>query len=218
MKKLKELSTQDLLKNLDNPEELSVKEDVQENLDKFSNFLAIFRIKPGKEKVNYLVLLDLYENYYQEYNFKKITFIKTFGQFNFQNRLNYIFINKNTLTIKDKSIKLIENKIMENIKTPGKKRHYENFIGKFDLKKGKKLIPLDCLYHLYLKWCSNNNRTPKYQRGTFDYLTGLYFSKKRISWVDYISLNEDIYNHITKKEINDYSKKKQTPEVRKFRS
>ena len=219
-KKIKDISTEELLQQLETAPESSTEGALEEDIlsqDKIANFLLKFNIKPGRYKVHKEILFDLYKKYYGFKGVQKIEFNRQLGLYLKIQQQKFFLISREALTIKAESLKLIENEVIDKIKTPTKKRHYENFIKRFNLKAGKIKVPVDCLYFLYDKWCYDNKRLPQYSKPIFARLTGLYFPTRMISHTYHSMMSEEIFEHISKEKIKDYVQEKKT-EKRKLRS
>jgi len=215
------LTVEDLLDSLNQEETVEVAPQIQHNNDVLS-FLMTFNIKAGEEPVKLKLLYQLYSLWS-----KKPVHKSTFGQ-----EINKYLPDTARCYLVDISAWKISEEIqkvamkgkVDKTKWKGYRRHFENYLKKYDIKAGTYYVKSYVLFYLYDKWVYGIKKArPLGERQFFNFCQ-LYFKSKRnnksaLSWfaVDktslfkVITMEQILRIERAHKEKHDKKKKKKSP-------
>ena len=196
------LSDEELLKQLDSPEQIQ-----KEAPNNVVSFLLFFKIEPGAFLVKKHVLYTLYLGYTKE-SVGRVEFDREVGNYilsKIYRGCPYFYINYNSFDIGSKTFELFQ-KSKHITKSPRFNSHFKNFIQANNLEDGNHWIPAQLFYQEYREWCKTINRQRPLSRTNFYKFLKLYFKKeKQVGNIKYIGIKRKI--HENKKENNKEAKK-----------
>lgn len=173
-------------------------------------FISIYNLKEGNDKVKIHVLYNLYK-LWSKNPINKRTFGKEITPLfsSIHGRTCTIFLlNKASLNLKEECWKLL--KPQDKRKYPGYKLHFDKYLFKYSIKKGSFFVKDIVLYNLYDKWCFKRhkivNRKPL-GLNQFINFCKLYFDCRLIKGHSWFGVDHSIQQHLTeennmKKETN----------------
>jgi hypothetical protein len=202
MKKLVELSEEELLKILEsNEESFTFSDDVL-------NFIETYKLETGTNTVRIANLHIIYSNWSKfPVSLKAFTskFVDSFNT-QFIDGERYALLKQDPLEIA---------KLAERFKPGSKKRpltksksfkqHFEAYLKHYSIVPGTTFVPSRILYKLYSDW---TDRTKKLNETAFDQLLALYFKQKAAYRTYWYGLDQSITQHLTGEMIDDIKKKK----------
>jgi hypothetical protein len=193
---------EDLLDSLNSQEEVSV---VGYSDDVFS-FLTFFKFEPGNNLISKKLMYNLYKRW-SNVCYSKVEFglkIADYFEAHVKGPKTFWKVNHNSLQVNEFLLKYLEKKSIDKTKYPRWKKHYEDYLKFYSIKKGNKWIQSYVLKHLYDKWCYDNNRVSLLSSNQFFNFCKLYFDYKRNtdSRMQWFGVNEEFMNTIPKTTLN----------------
>ena len=144
-------------------------------------FISTFNILPGNNRILKRTMYALYRSWSKTPSSKQgfgrrmcEHFESTYSQ-----GKEYYKINIDSFTVKKETLQLIESKKKERVKYPFWQNHFQSYLLFFGIKKGNVWIDSFVLYHIYQKWCYDNNRKTTLSKHEFHKFCKLYFKIKR---------------------------------------
>lgn len=180
-------------------------------------FLSVYNIKPGDDRVKNTTLYNLYK-LWSKTPVNQITFSRNL--FELFPTIRYgtshaVCINKTAIKLKEESWKIL--KPMDKRKYPGWKKHFELYLNKYSIKKGRFFVKSSVLYNLYDQW---RFKVQKYIKrrplGSIQFINfcKLYFNCKIINGSSWFGVDRSIQQHLTKEIINNMNTKKERKNVK----
>lgn len=171
-----DLDTEELLKLADLGVVNTVTPDMIDRLKyDVSYFLSNLNIAAGKNAVSKKALYSLYLKWShrpvdkQMFTLQVNTYLPNDSQ--------YLYINLNAVDFEVKILELLEPK-KDKRKSKHYKQHFEAFLNKYEIKKGKYWIESFQLFYLYDKWTYERKTTHQLSSKTFTSICKLYFENK----------------------------------------
>lgn len=194
----------DELLEIASDEEVIKKEDeviVRNNNDVLS-FVLAFNLQPGNEIVPTRLLYKLYRGWSKSPIAKEL----------FYNLLGEIFIplrgrvkiNESSINI---SIKLYDKyRIKKDFRysNASHRKHVLQFLSEREITSGDIWLPAYVIYHMYDKWCYDNNKATRFSEIAFKnvLITHLKTNKNIEKDGIYFKVDKSIFNHLTEETIN----------------
>jgi hypothetical protein len=217
------LTTEELLSIIDG--KTTGKENLlNQGLELYKNdvleFLKVFNIKEGKDRVKDIVLYKFYRTWSRNGISRRsfvieITHIFQAIRYRYG---SYFLLNKSAISIKKESW----NYNRPNLKTRSKawKAHFDKFILYYNIKKGRLYIKDSILYNLYDKWTYSTHKRHPLGEFQFNSFCKLYFKHRITNQTNYYELDESIINHFSEEMIKEIRARKygQRKKVKKITS
>lgn len=172
-------------------------------------FLSVFELKPGKTRVKVGLLFDLYRNWSSEPT-TKMRFVRVVNTYfvtrGGHDRKNPVYLlNKDALKLTDQVYKEITPKAKYHSKNPYFKRHFDNFLNKYNLKPGNTYVEPFILYYLYDSWVYATESKRTLNNVVFGQFLSLYFKSKRLanSRIKWFGVSKNIKNHLSEKTMEE---------------
>lgn len=169
-------------------------------------FLAFYKIVPGKDEVNGKLLYRLYK-FWSSTPITKKAFAMQLGLYlgikGIHGNLFYL-ININSLDISAEIYKHIQDSIHERIKIPAWKAHFDNFLKRYKLESGGTYIEAYILNILYRRYCNEIDKKMPLGYEQFIKMCRLYFHNERMTRKNhtlYFAVNNSIREFITDDEL-----------------
>jgi hypothetical protein len=209
------LTEEELIASLDNKE---TKGEVLRYFNDVLPFLSHFNIHSGESLVSKKILYKLYSQWSKD-PVTLTKFVNTTKDIVFDVQVNgqqYFKINESAIEISKKTFELVSSKTRDLDKSPVYRVHFENFINKYSLDKDETYIQGYVLWHLYGKWCYGINRKNKLGYRSFIMFCKLYLTSKRTGKLFYwFKVSKEIYNYVTKEEVEEIKKAYEEETIRK---
>lgn len=148
-KLLNNLSTEDLIKELDQPTQSEQSVNPYKNNDVL-DFVYFFNMKPGKEPVKKKLLYKIYTKWS-----KDVVHLKTFNNIltdYFESDITVLYLDSDAFKLTKNAIEFLEPKKKRDTGNPNYQRHFSNFLSHYSIVPGKTWIEQEVLYYLYRKW------------------------------------------------------------------
>lgn len=153
IKSLNQLSDEELLKLLENPEDIDF---VRENSNDVLSFIHFFNIQPGRTKVKSYFLYILYKDW-SKLPIKRKEFSLEMSKYLDLNSHSFFYIDRNHLKLLQKSYEILQKKSHNDpLLGKNKKIHFEHYLKFYNIKLGNYWIEREILYFYYDKWCYKN--------------------------------------------------------------
>lgn len=187
--------------------------EIERTEDEVISFMRFYNIENGKYYIQDKVIYNLYKLFSKNPISTNIFFGKLRNYILTQQRDNRTFyrINKKATELDDKAYEFIKKTIKSPVKNPTIRRHFENFINKYDIKRGDKKnfvwIQLELLYSLYDEYAYSVKRKIPLSLEKFEKFVKLYFTYKisgiRKKYTTYwFYIHDDIEKILTKERIS----------------
>ena len=183
------LSIEELLNSLEEENEVG---DVTYSSDVL-NFFVAFNLEPGENIIESALLYKLFNSWSNnKISLNKFTKeLTNHLEYSSVNSKSYFKINKKSLDISEKVIKILRDKKRNPLKNKDYKIHIESFISFYSLKQGKFWVTAHALFYLYDKWNYSNNYKSQLGFKNFTNYCKLYFNFKMSKQLIYFRVNRD---------------------------
>ena len=165
------------------------------------DFISVYKIKEGKNRVKSSVLYDLYKNWAYEPK-KKKQFSTQFNKY-FHCENNTYNISIDNLSIAVEKLKLLNKQHRNRLKSPIYKTHFDKFVKTFKIFRGKIYIESYIFYFLYDKWVYDNKLKQQLGYNNFIKFMKFNFDSKRIvqSKMNYFGVSNTFIRKIGKTQL-----------------
>jgi len=192
---------EDLLNSINSQEEAPV---VGYSDDIFS-FISFFKFEPGNNLISKKLLYSLYKSW-SDKAYSRINFglkIADYFESHSKGEKTYWKVNYNSLQVNEFLLKYLEKRSINKTKYPRWKKHFEDYLEFYSIKKGNKWIQSYVLKHHYDKWCYDNNRVSLLSSSQFFNFCKLYFDYRRNtdSRMQWFGVNEEFMNTLCQKTL-----------------
>ncbi len=203
IKPITQISDEDLLKSLED------NKDVKEEINAlYSNdildFISYFNLQQGEERVSSRLLYKIYKSW-SKVKISKKSFVSHLGSFFSLSRNSMehmILLNMSYNPLLKKSLSIIKRKVKTRRRFY--KEHFENYLSKYNIKKGSFFVKSSVLYNLYDKWIYTfKKRNPLSSNQINDFFKLFNFKTKLIERDYWFGLDKSIIEHLTKDNINE---------------
>lgn len=160
------------------------------------DFISFYRLKKGPHLVTKQLLYKLYRQWSQT----PLT-AKTFSR----EMALFITTNKTTFSINVAECSILQQtleKLKDKTKSKLYKTHFDNYLKKYNIKKGTFFVKDTVLYNLYDKWTYGIRKRNPLGIGNFNKFCKLYFKyviKGRSYW---FSIDKSIISHLSENDKN----------------
>lgn len=200
-----DLSTEELLKALDN------KEDTFVSSDPVFSFIQSFELKPGKTKIKLHLLYDLFKEWNKFSYLTSIQFKNEMAKyFTFSissNIRNVVFLlNASIMDIVKHIEKNKKPDSYSHIKYKNNQKRFDKFIEAHDIKPGSLFIESDVFFHIYDTWTYKNNITITLSYEKFVSICHLYFDDKHFagSELTWFGVDSSIKQYISTQAVSNW--------------
>jgi hypothetical protein len=171
-KKLEEISSEDLLKALESPQQTI---EIQDTPD-FVKFIQRFDIKSGKHPIHPRLLFQLFKKYYH-YQESLSIFIRM-AKTLLKHHQRHFYLNSDCLLLFHELNAPKKRSVQTRSATSnsGLQRHLNAFFEATGLSEGTTKTPWYVLYHLYRCYCIDNNRKSHHTAKVFLSYLKLHFT------------------------------------------
>ena len=214
-------TTEELLKSLEQGDSVAVEYAVDSYHNDVLAFFSSYGILPGEHQVNKSVLRYIYKNWSNNpITYKQ--FVTELGKFfakSISGGRTCFNINQDAFTLSTRAYKIISKNTRSATKSPKTKEHFENFIKKYDIKKGTFWIEARTFFYLYDKWTYTIKKKNPIGYLNFLKLCRLYFPVKKNTGRDlhWVGLDNSITKHIPKYKINSLRKARKVYADRRYK-
>lgn len=177
-------SVEDLLKAIEKDETVISQQDELIHYPLLQNdivaFLSHYGIEPGDDLVPHTMLYYLY-NIWSKEPVSKRTFSLQVGKFLITHKKTYkiyYMLNKSSLNLTTEAFKLINAHSQNKAKSMPWRKHFENFLAKYDIKPGNFFLEGYILYDLYDEYSYNLKRKKSIGEQQFFNFCKVYFKSK----------------------------------------
>jgi len=180
------LTVEDLLDSLEQEDDAEATPSVNDDV---LSFLLAFDIKAGTEPVSPRLLRELF-NKWTPNTLDAATFHYRITKYLPKRRIGQqylVSVDKASWKISEEIQKLILSNTRDKTKSRAYKRHFDNFLKKYNIKPGTFFVESYILYYLYDKWVYGIRKTNGLGEKQFINFCKLYFkvkrnSKSRVMW------------------------------------
>lgn len=218
-RKPQQINNSDLIELIKIAETKSEEEVILLEDDLFS-FLRTFNIKNGDNLVLKSVIYELYKRWSKE-QLNKIAFglkLRSYLQDHKIGPKTYCKVNLDTIELNKYLILHIQKSKINKTKYISWKKHFEDFLKRYEIKPGRRWVQAAILKHLYNKWCYECNRKSLLSEKQLHSFLRLYFDYKRngISRMDWFAVNEMfIKTYVTEHMLKTMQQKKRKSHEKK---
>lgn len=175
----KNLSLDELLQAIENPEDTSVETVIDEPDSDVMLFITTLKIGKGNDRVKRKLLYKLYSEWSKTPTTKVSFSVKLSYYFDFVGE--DILIDDNTFSVTNRVKRLLAPK-KDYTKNPNLRRHIEYFLNKFKIKNGLDMrVQGYILYYIYDNWNYKNRSRNRLGTNRFNKLVGLYVNHNHIN-------------------------------------
>lgn len=197
-----EVDLNSLLESLNNDDG---KEQIIDYHNDIVPFLSKYEIKPGEHLLKRNLLYKLYRLYskdprgLQAFSIEVNKYLVQICQ----GRTEYYKINQDSFKLSEEVHRLLQKPKRDFTKSPVMKKHFEQYMGRFELKPGNYWIEGYLLYLLYDGWYYQSGRKAPIGYKNFIKLCRLYFKSERITAnrVTWFAVDEQLLQHVTQDRI-----------------
>lgn len=202
-----ELSLEELLKvaSTEESEEEVYDKEVASIEDSYISFFQAFDIRPGKEPVSGLLLLELFHKWLPGTKTKQRTFYLILNKYLPRERRSIdrlYLIDQDFIKIKKHLEDIKRGKRFNRTKSSKWHEHTQKFLQQTGLDKGDLWVEADILYYIYNRWIDACRRKNPLGYETFKRFCKLIFPVKQAnSELPWFAVNHKLEELITKEEI-----------------
>lgn len=203
-KPITQISSEDLLKLLEDNKDIKDENHIIYKND-IVDFISKFNLKQGQEKVSTRILYIIY-TVWSKNKVNKRTFSTHLGSF-FEckpspgNKELMVLLDLTSNELLRKTIIKKKRKFKHNPKFL--KEHFENYLSKYDIKKGSFFVKSSILYNLYDKWVYSFRKQRPLKTTQFDQFFKIFtFAIKSIDNENWFGIDKSIIKHLTEENIN----------------
>lgn len=176
-----DLSLEDLINTAESEEK--AQESTIEYDDDIVSFLLAFDIRQGTHAVSVKLFYNLYKKW-SKAPVKKAKFDREVANFLIRHQKGpnvFYLIDKDVFKVSEEIQKFILNGRIDKTKSKPYKKHFDNFLKKYELKAGTYYIESYILFFLYDRWAYSINKKNSLSSAQFFNFCKLYFPFKRNS-------------------------------------
>lgn len=167
------------------------------------SFVLAINLKPGKNLVPSKLLYKVYKNWSKEPVTKRMFLEVINTLFKTSSNSLYVWLNENSIDISFKLHQKLRLKRKFALASPGHRQHIVKFFNEKEILDGDMWIPAYVLYHMYDKWCYDNNKRVRFSEYNFKLICRSFFKHNRNTEDEgiYFKLSKSILNHVTEDTI-----------------
>ena len=206
MKKLpNSKSLEELLKDLDDPNESTEQIQIEEN--SILTFLSFYNIEPGKERIRNTFLYRLYKQFTKDPKSPKAFHRVLYDYIPFVEEFNddkFYLINQKVLNLSKRVIEFLkkDDKSKLRKRATSWKFHFDNFVDKYDIKPGDDKnfiwVSFPILYNMYDKWTYEIKKNNRLSLEEFRRLCQIYLNHKESKKTQWFKVNNSITKYISR--------------------
>jgi hypothetical protein len=208
---LSDYTTEELEKALE--QSPKSQESTQEYETDVPQFLAFYKIKPGKDLVNKRTIFKLYKCWSQDpLTIHKFgTQMNEFIPFHHINNQLFYHLNKKAIDISKEAYNYLLAHTHDRIKIPAWKIHFDKYLRHYNIRSGDLFIPAYVLHNLYDKFVYETNKRFRLGYDQFLNFCRLYFMNEKLTrqQLVYFGVNKSIMEFITDEQIKQLRKRQQ---------
>jgi hypothetical protein len=212
-----DLSVEELLASLETEDE-----SIATSTNPVIAFIQTFEIKEGKNKIPLPSMYKLFTAWWNKGGFTATKFHVEFSSYfakhgHGDNYSHFHYKLDNNVNDIIKHTEFYRKSREQNkVKSKFYRRHFENFLNKFNIKAGSLHVEGDVLYHLYDTWCYKNKRIPL-TYNSFVSICSLYFDQKyfKNSEIVWYGVDSNIKEHISATAVSNWRQGRQRREKSK---
>lgn len=176
-------------------------------------FLSFYQIEPGKDTVPQKMLYDLYK-LWSNNPISKVSFgieISKFLLIHQKGPRWYYLINRSSLNLTKAAFDLVNKQTINKAKSPPWRKHFENFLNKYEIKPGDYFLESFVLYDLYDEYVYGLNKKLPLGEDQFFNLCKIYFKHKRktSNYLTWFGVDKSITKTLTRERIKSLRRNRQ---------